>query len=41
MGYTKETLSIKVKLNDLYSDTYRCGFFKVTGVGDIAEEPFV
>jgi tetratricopeptide (TPR) repeat protein len=41
MGYKDNALSIKKKLIELYSDNYKCGYFKKTSFGNIAGEPFV
>ena len=41
MGYKDDALSIKNELIELYSDNYKCGYFKKTGYGNIAGEPFV
>ena len=41
MGYKDNGLLIKEKLQKLYSNNYKCGFFKKTGYGNIAGEPFV
>lgn len=41
MGYNSNTLSIKKKLTELYSENYKCGYFKKTSYGNIAGEPFV
>ena len=41
MGYKDNAVSIKEKLIKLYSDNYKCGYFKKTSYGDILGEPFV
>ena len=41
MGHKNIALPIKDKLIKLYSDNYKCGFFKKTSIARIAGEPFV
>jgi hypothetical protein len=41
MGYKDIALPIKEMLIKLYSENYKCGFFKKTGIDEIMEEQFV
>jgi hypothetical protein len=41
MGQTAIANPIKEKLQKLYSDNYKCGFFKNTSIRNIADKPFV
>ena len=41
MGHKHAAILLKEKLIELYSDNYKCGYFKKTSLTDIARELFV
>ena len=41
MGHKDAAILLKEKLVELYSDNYKCGYFKKTKFSEIAGEPFV